>query len=401
MERIKVRLAEEIIAFSMFLLVTWLDGGDVMVSLVGTVIMFVVTLAYAVAIGLRGWRVVPVVLGTVAMMIVVGLMAGSGVGGLGVIVAAFGAGEVYDDTGLRAWRESWGKKRKARESNLGQESFTDSDGFGTDRTDHGRGGRESLQSSRPSYQGTANQRSANHEIFNQRPSEFLTLTDQQRADRFLLPNQLDMPWGADADRQAEENGYEGVTSCVERLKGGERRLCHDELKGFVDFGTVNWNESDDIDQINGLPVRSTDAYAGTEGITARVRNGEDLTGLTECRSVLLLDDRLFASPDEALWKSDESLTPDPLMSGGMSVVGVCGLQVNPERTWIVPWKDVRGVQVTDDGEIICDLGGGAELVISVGGRPRGLWRLVGLTGDLTVQRGSAARLAGIIRKGMR
>lgn len=89
-----------------------------------------------------------------------------------------------------------------------------------------------------------NQQPVNHEIFNQCPSEFLTLTDQQRADRFLLPNQLDMPWGADADRKAEENGYDGVTSCVERLKGGERRLCHDELKGFVDFGTVNWNESD-------------------------------------------------------------------------------------------------------------------------------------------------------------
>lgn len=132
-----------------------------------------------------------------------------------------------------------------------------------------------------------------------------------------------------------------------------------------------------------------------------MRNGEGLTGLTECRGVLLLDDRLFASPDEALWKSDESLTPDPSMPGGVSVVGVCGLQVDPERTWIVPWKDVHGVQVTDDGEIICDLGGGAELVISVGGRPRGLWRITRRAADMAAWRGSAARLAGIIRNGMR
>lgn len=310
------------------LLLAWHEGGDPVPVLAVSAVVAVGGFLYVLVTGMRGWWNVPAIVATVLSMLVAGDLSGSGWAMMCPLAALAFAVTVWADTGLREWRGSWGPGRACRGAGRGRSGGADAD-------DSGPVGPPAPPLASDGF-GTG-------------------------MDRFLLANQLDMPWDADADRQAEANGYEGVDSCVVRLRAGDRRVCHEGIIGFVDFGTVNWNEDDRIGRINGLPV-CTEA-------DIRVMGEEGPAGSVRCRGALLLDDRLFAAPDMALWKSDESLAPDPVARGESPVVGMCGLQVNPKRTWIIPWRDVRGVRVTGDGTIMCDLGGGTELAITLDGKP--------------------------------
>lgn len=149
-------------------------------------------------------------------------------------------------------------------------------------------------------------------------------------------------WPASADQTARTYGYQPVSECEEAIAAGTAGPSHSGERGLVDYGIVEAQNNDEIVSVNDKHV------------------------LAEMRELMLLEDAVFISPNLHLWKSDESIArgaDDP-------VDGICGLEINPENTEIIPYSAIRSLREDEHSRhLIIEIDDGTQHAITLAPKP--------------------------------
>ena len=146
-------------------------------------------------------------------------------------------------------------------------------------------------------------------------------------------------WPTSADDTARTYGYRPVSECEAAIAAGTAGPCHSGESGLVDYGIAEWGD-DDIVSINGK--RTLSGY------------------------VFLLEDAVFDCPGLHLWKSDASAQ----QGADTTVDGVCGLEIDPSETRVIPYRSIRSMHEDAHGRnLILTLDDGTDYLIALAPMP--------------------------------